>query len=31
MTAHAWVEMDNRVIIGDLDDLARFAPLQRPT
>jgi hypothetical protein len=28
--AHAWVEIDNRVIIGDLDDLATFAPLRPP-
>jgi hypothetical protein len=28
--AHAWVEVDDRVIIGDLDDLASFAPLQPP-
>jgi hypothetical protein len=28
--AHAWVEIDSRVIIGDLDDLARFAPLRPP-
>lgn len=28
IAAHAWVEMDNRVIIGELDDLARFAPLR---
>jgi Transglutaminase-like superfamily len=30
LRAHAWVEMDDRVVIGDLDDLAGFAPL-RPT
>lgn len=29
--AHAWVEMDNRVVMGDLDDLARFTPLRPPT
>jgi hypothetical protein len=30
ISAHAWVEIDDRVIIGDLDDLARFAPLRPP-
>jgi|ERR1043166_9582997 len=29
--AHAWVEMDDRVVIGDLADLARFFPLRPPT
>jgi hypothetical protein len=29
--AHAWVEIENRVIIGDLDDLATFVPLRPPT
>lgn len=28
LRGHAWVEMDDRVIIGDLDDLVRFGPLR---
>jgi len=26
VTAHAWVESDGRVVVGDLHDLARYAP-----
>ena len=31
MAAHAWVELNDRVIIGDLQDLDRFVPLWPPT
>lgn len=27
MVAHAWVECDGRVVIGDLEDLSRYTPL----
>ncbi len=27
IAAHSWLELDNEVIIGDLNDLARFDPL----
>lgn len=30
-TGHAWVEMDDRVIIGDLDNLEAYVPLRRST
>lgn len=30
IAAHAWVEMDDRVVMGELEDLGRFAPLLRP-
>ena len=29
LNAHAWIEYQGKVIIGDVDDLAQFAPLRR--
>jgi hypothetical protein len=31
LQAHAWVECEGAVVVGDIDDLADYAPLSAPT